>query len=219
MDLRVASPEALADAAADEVAATLRDALADRPLATLAVSGGRTPAAMFARLVTRDLPWERVHVFQVDERVAPDGHPDRNLTAQRAAFAATSATFHPLPVGATDLDAAAAAYGAELAGLTDRLDCVHLGLGDDGHTASLVPGDPALLELRRPVAVTDPYQGRVRLTLTRPTLDRARRLVWLVSGASKREMVGRLLAHDPTIPAGLLTAPGVVVLDPAADPR
>lgn len=211
MRIRVVSTHLLGAAAADEVAVALGRAVAARGRATLAVSGGNTPAPMFSALAALDLSWHAIDVFQVDERFAPAGGPARNATAQ----AVLPGRFHPMPVDDGDRAGAAARYAASL---PEVFDCIHLGLGDDGHTASLIPGDPALDEENLTVALTGPYQGRARMTLTRPVLDRARQVVWLVSGRSKRARVAQLMQGDPSIPAGRIRAPGVLVLDPAADP-
>jgi 6-phosphogluconolactonase len=154
---------------------------------------------MFAELAHHDLPWASVRIYQVDERVAADGDPDRNLTHLRQRLGRLPAVVLPMPVTAPDLDSAAAAYASQLPG---RFDLVHLGLGADGHTASLVPGDPVLEVADRLVAVTRPYQGHRRMTLTYPALARAEELLWLVSGADKHQALTRLLAADPSIPAG-----------------
>jgi 6-phosphogluconolactonase len=170
-------------------------------------------------LVDQDaLASDAVTIFQVDERVAPDRDPDRNLTQVQAALSAAALErVRPMPVLDDDLDAAAARYAADL---PERLDLIHLGLGPDGHTASLVPGDPVLEVTDRSVAPTaGEYQGRRRLTLTYPAIDAARRILWLVSGEDKREALARMLAGDRSIPAGRVAAPdGVVVCDRAAAP-
>jgi 6-phosphogluconolactonase/glucosamine-6-phosphate isomerase/deaminase len=174
---------------------------------------------MFAELagvVGPDFDWASVQVFQVDERVAPDGDPDRNLTHLRESLRGVPAEIVPMPVNDDDLDAAARAYAARL---PDRFDLVHLGLGPDGHTASLVPGDPVLEVTDRLVGVTRPYQGHRRMTLTYPALARADEILWLISGADKRDALARLLAPDPSIPAGRVEARHSTVLaDEAAAP-
>jgi 6-phosphogluconolactonase len=199
----------LAKRGATLVAERARAAVLGAGRFTFAVSGGKTPWAMFAELASEDMPWEHTVIFQVDERVAPDGDPDRNLTNLRQALGQSPAQVVAMPVNDPDLDAASAAYG-EL--LPERFDLVHLGLGPDGHTASLVPGDPVLEVTDRLVALTQPYQGHQRMTLTYPALARADQIVWLISGADKREALARLLAGDPTIPAGRVEAARSTIL-------
>ncbi len=197
-------PDAVARRAAQHIAAASRAAVAARGRCALAVSGGRTPWAMLRALAGEEVPWSEVHFFQVDERVAPAGDPDRNLTHLRASLPA-QAQVHPMPVEARALEAAAADYARELARIAGEpavLDLVHLGLGPDGHTASLVPGDSALGVANRDVAVTGPYQERRRMTLTYPVLDRAREILWIVTGAEKAPMLARLRDGDRSIPAG-----------------
>ncbi|MFU8840624.1 MAG: 6-phosphogluconolactonase [Nitriliruptoraceae bacterium] len=205
------TPDALAERGADLLAELLRDALAARGRATLAVSGGQTPGATLAALARRDVDWEHVHVLQVDERIAPDGHPERNLGLLRRSFlgqlAGPTPSLHAMPVTAGDAEVAAARYAGllvALAGAPPVLDVVQLGLGSDGHTASLVPDDPVLDVEDREVAVTQPYQGRRRLTCTFPLLARARQRVWLVSGAAKASAVARVQAGDRRLPAARL---------------
>ena len=203
-------PAAVATRAATEVAARARDAVADHGRFSFAVSGGRTPWAMLAELRHQDVPWEQVVLFQVDERVAPEGDPDRNLTHLTASLPPDGAAeVHALPVNDTDLDAAASRYAAAL---PQGFDLVHLGLGPDGHTASLVPDDPVLYVVDRDVALTGPYQGHRRMTLTYPVLDRAAMVLWLVTGADKAEALGRLRSADPSIPAGRVVAADQLVL-------
>jgi 6-phosphogluconolactonase/glucosamine-6-phosphate isomerase/deaminase len=178
---------------------------------TVALS--KAPGALLAGLA-RDLPWERVTVFQVDERVAPAGTPDRNLTALLDAL--PDERVRPLAVEEADLEGAASTYAEELPA---ALDVVHLGLGPDGHTASLVPGDPVLEVSDRLVAVTGVYGGHRRLTLTYPALAAAREVVWLVTGEEKRDALTRLLARDPSIPAsGVRAERQLVVADRDAAP-
>ena len=209
----VPDAEAVARRGAAVVAASARDATLARERFTFGVSGGRTPWAMFELLATEDLPWEGVGIWQVDERVAPDGDPDRNLTTV-APILPSAADLHPMPVTDADLDAAAARYAASL---PEVFDLIHLGMGDDGHTASLVPGDPVLDVRDRDVAVTGEYRGRRRMTLTYPALTRARLVLWLIDGADKAAMVPRLVAADASIPAGRVDAPRqLIVADEAS---
>jgi len=212
-----ADPDAVARAGARYVAAQAQAVVAARGRFTFAVSGGHTPWAMFAALGEEDMPWADVELFQVDERVAPDGDPDRNLTHLRQSIGDAPALVHPMPVTDADLDAAAAAYATVL---PPQFDLVHLGLGPDGHTASLVPGDPVLQVSDRLVALTQPYQGHRRMTLTYPALDRADQLLWLITGADKRDPLARLLAGDDSIPAGRVRAlRSLVLADAAAAPE
>ncbi len=209
-DLEIsADAAAVASRAASYVAQHARAAVAARGRFTFAVSGGRTPWAMFAELGSEDMPWADVDLFQVDERVAADGDPDRNLTQLRASLGHAPARVHPMPVTEADLDAAAAGYATVL---PQQFDLVHLGLGPDGHTASLVPGDPVLGVTDALVAVTQPYQGHRRMTLTYPALARANQLLWLVTGADKQDALARLLAGDESIPAGRVLALRSLVL-------
>lgn len=203
----------LAAVAADVIGEELRVRIAINGGATFAVSGGSTPWPVFDRLSEAALPWSAVDVYQVDERVAPRGSGDRNLTGLSATLLdRVPATAHPMPVDAPDLAAAADWYAAEL---PPSLDVVHLGLGDDGHTASLVPFDAGLLVEDRSVFVTDTYRGHRRMTLTRPTLDRAGLIVWIVKGVDKAGMVRRLIAGDTTIPAGLISQERAVLVTDA----
>lgn len=207
--------EAVAARAAEEVATLARATVAAAGSFTFAVSGGRTPWAMFSALREMDLPWEQIEIYQVDERVAPPGDPDRNLTHLIASLPPTGVgQIHPMPVNDDDLEAAAARYASDL---PDRFDLVHLGLGPDGHTASLVPGDPVLDVTDRDVALTGAYQAHRRMTLTYPTLNRAMRIMWLVTGAEKVDALQRLREGDRSIPAGRVSADDQRVLcDPAA---
>lgn len=205
--------DAVAERGAQIVAAAASVAIAARDRFTFAVSGGRTPWAMFAALAGR-LPWERVTIFQVDERIAPDGDPDRNLTQlQRSLPPGGAADVRAMPVWMEDVDAAAALYAEALPA---QLDLVHLGLGPDGHTASLVPGDAVLAVQDRDVALTGVYQGRQRMTLTYPALNRARQILWLVTGDDKVDALRRLRAGDGSIPASWIATENAHILADAA---
>jgi len=201
--------DSVARKAAAAIAADARSTITARGRYALAVSGGHTPWIMLRALANEDLPWAGVHIFQVDERVAPEGHPDRNLTHLRESLLQhipmRPEQVHAMPVESHDLESGAAQYALALqgvAGLPPVLDLVHLGLGPDGHTASLVPGDPVLNITDADVAVTGVYQGRRRMTLTYPVLNRARRVLWVVTGSDKAEMLRRLVDGDQSIPAG-----------------
>lgn len=212
-----------ARAAARHVAAAARAAIAERGSFLVAFSGGRTPGLMLAALAGEVLRWQQVHVFQVDERIAPAGDPARNLETLREALLAPgllpARNLHPMPVEDAAAAGAARRYAGmlhEAAGTPPVLDLVHLGLGEDGHTASLVPGDAALHEADAPVTATGTYRGHRRITLTFPTLDRARERVWLATGADKAAMLARLHAADRTIPAGQVRQHASIVFCDAA---
>jgi 6-phosphogluconolactonase len=215
----LADAGAVATHAAQFIAAEARTAVAARGRFTFAVSGGRTPWQMLRVLASENVPWQSVHLFQVDERVAAAGDPDRNLTHIRdsllAHIALPATNLHAMRVEATDLVAAAASYAQELgtfAGTPAVLDLVHLGLGPDGHTASLVPGDPVLAETHLDVALTGPYQGHRRMTLTYPILNRSRCVLFVVTGAEKIPALGKLRARDPAIPAGRITGERALII-------
>jgi 6-phosphogluconolactonase len=206
---------------ADLIAAAGRRAVEERGEFALAVSGGRTPWAMLAILSDREeMPWAQTSLFQVDERIASPGSEDRNLTHLVLGLSMQNqSALRPMQVTQRDLDAAAREYEESL---PERLDLVHLGLGPDGHTASLVPGDPVLEVDDRRVAVTETaYQGHRRMTLTYPALAAAREILWLVTGPSKREALAKLLAGDPSIPAGRVDNDSMVVIadEAAAGPQ
>jgi 6-phosphogluconolactonase len=220
MEVRVlVDADAVAREAASIVAADARVAVAARGRFIVAVSGGHTPRQMLRALAGEDLPWKGVHVVQVDERVAPAGDPDRNLTHLRESLLDRAPLpvehIHAMPVESSDLEAAAAQYARtlqEIAGSPPLLDLAHLGLGPDGHTASLVPGDPVLMVTGEDVALTEVYQGRRRMTLTFPMLNRSRRILWVVAGSEKVGMLARLRAGDRSIPAGRVRRDQALVL-------
>jgi 6-phosphogluconolactonase len=215
----LATPEAVARRAAELIAQFARAAVEARGRFSLAVSGGKSPAATFDWLARQQLPWSQVDLFQVDERIAPASHPDRNLTLLQshllAQVALPSERVHAMPVEQPDLTFAMAQYAAilrDIAGTPPVLDLIHLGLGNDGHTASLVPGDPVLEIANAEVAVTQPYQGYRRMTLTYPVLNRARTILWVVTGSEKAPALDRLRRGDPSIPAGRVAAERAVLL-------
>ena len=211
--------DTVARKAAALIATEARAAVAARGRFVIAFSGGRTPWVMLRALADQDVPWENLHVMQVDERVAPAGHPNRNIVHLRACLLnhtpLRAERIHAMPVEDSDLEVAAAQYAQtlrQLAGSPPVLDLVHLGLGVDGHTASLVPGDPILEVADADVAVTGPYHGRRRMTLTVPILNRARQILWLVTGADKAGMLARLCEDDTSIPAGRIRRERALVL-------
>jgi 6-phosphogluconolactonase len=211
--------DAVALAAAATIAADARQAVAVRGRYIMAVSGGHTPWVMLKELANQDVPWNNVHVFQVDERIAPDGDNDRNLTHLHASLLEKAPlppqNLHAMPVGMPDLSAAAKLYAKTLetvAGTPPVLDLAHLGLGPDGHTASLVPGDPVLNVIDADVGLTGVYMGRRRMTLTYPMLNRSRRILWLVTGADKATMFPRLCNADTAIPAGRISQEQALLL-------
>lgn len=211
--------DAVAKRAAEIIASDAREAVNARGCFVMAVSGGKTPWAMLRNLAKEDMPWDRVHIFQIDERIAPAGDPDRNLTHLHESLINNAPVrkdqIYAMPVNEQDLDAAAAQYAETLrniAGSPAILDLAHLGMGPDGHTASLVPGDPVLSVNDRDVALTGVYQGRNRMTLTYPIINRARHILWLMTGSEKVDMLRRLREADPSIPAGRVNQQNALIL-------
>jgi 6-phosphogluconolactonase len=205
--------------AAAIVADAARAAVAARGRFVMAVSGGHTPWVMLRALAGKDLPWNEVSVVQTDERIAPAGDSDRNLVHLRESLLdhapLSTDHVHPMPVEAADIDRAAGQYAStlrRLAGSPPVLDLVHLGLGADGHTASLVPGDAVLDVADADVAVTGPYQGRRRMTLTFPMINRARLILWLVTGGEKAAALAHLRAGDRSIPGARVRSDRALVL-------
>jgi 6-phosphogluconolactonase/glucosamine-6-phosphate isomerase/deaminase len=201
-----------AGATAAWIAARLRDAAQRRGGATLALSGGSTAPPMIAAIVACELPWHLVTVWQVDERIAPDGHDARNANQ----LVDLPCRVRPMPVTAADLAAAARRYDA---GLPDRFDVVHLGIGDDGHTASWPPGDPSPITSPRGVELVPEFHGWRRMTLTRRAVNGARRRAVLAVGSAKRPVVERWCSGDRSLPIGAVRRSGTTVfLDGAAAP-
>jgi 6-phosphogluconolactonase len=209
----------VAQRAASLIAEAARKAVALRGRFIFAVSGGKTPWVMLRKLTGEDVPWEGIEIFQVDERIAPEGDPDRNMTHLRECllgFAPISPErIHAMEVNNKDPEMASANYAGtirQINGPKGLFDLIHLGLGPDGHTASLIPGDPVLNETNHDVAVTGIYQGRQRMTLTYPVINRARSILWLITGNEKSEMLQRLLDRDRSIPAGRISQENAMVL-------
>jgi 6-phosphogluconolactonase len=210
----LADAEAVARRGAELICDAAAEAIAERGAFSVAVSGGRAPWRMFELLGELPVDWGAIEIFQVDERIAPEGDPDRNLThLVRSLPAEALGRVRPMAVTEDDPEAAAAAYATQL---PSTLDLVHLGLGPDGHCASLIPGDPVLEVDDRLVATTGEYQGRRRMTLTYPALDTARSVLWLVTGDDKREPLAKLRAGDESIPAGRVRDDGATLLADAA---
>jgi 6-phosphogluconolactonase len=221
IELEVSADErSAARRAAERIAAAGQAAVADHGSFSFAMSGGRSPWTMLAVLgELEEMPWAETELFQVDERVASPGSEDRNLTHMVLGLSMDhQPSLRPMPVTSRNLDAAAHEYENSL---PERLDVVHLGLGPDGHTASLVPGDPVLDVVDRRVAMTtNEYQGHRRMTLTYRALAEAAQIVWLVTGAEKRGPLQQLLAADPSIPAGRVRNESMTVIaDSAASPE
>ncbi len=212
-------PDAVALEAAKFIAAEARTAVSARGRFTIAVSGGHTPWQMLRALAGQAVPWAELHVFQVDERIAPPGDPDRNLTHLKESLLEHAPLkpeqIHAMPVEEKDLTAAAASYAKTLqqfAGSPPVLDLAHLGMGPDGHTASLVPNDPVLNVTDRDVAITGVYQKRQRMTLTYPMLNRSRKILWLITGAEKVPMLAKLQNKDASIPSGRIAQENAFIL-------
>lgn len=218
--LEVFPPSRWVSGAADVFQEAIADSIGSRGECVLGLSGGSTPAPVFAELAGRPIDWSKVTVVQVDERLAAIDSGDRNLVQLQAAFAGLPVRWLPFPVETTDSEHSIESFLDELeaqAGSPAVLDVVHLGLGSDGHTASLVPGDPILEVVDRDVAMSGVYQGRRRLSMTRPLLDRARLVLWLVAGEGKAAALQQLLDGDRSIPASLLSpARSLVIADSPA---
>ena len=210
--------ESADERAAELIAEAVRREISEGRRFAWAISGGKSPVPMFRRLGALELPWHLIDTWQVDERIAPPGDPDRNRSLQERALPAEALDgVRWMPVEDDDLESAVARYAATL---PERFDVVHLGLGADGHAASLVPGDPVLDVRDRDVAVTGVYEGRRRMTLTYPGLLRADRAIWVVSGSEKRDALRKLIGGDPSIPATHVVVPDqVLVTDQDLDDR
>ncbi|MEX2122559.1 MAG: 6-phosphogluconolactonase [Woeseia sp.] len=199
-----------AQAAAEFIARRLTLAIEARARATLAISGGRSPWKMFECLAGHGVEWSAVHVFQVDERIVPVDHAERNwkrFLESPLSRRIRDANRHPMPVAMVEKEDAELAIGDysrtlnDFAGAPPVLDVVHLGIGADGHTASLFADDAPLHDTRHWVGVSRRHEGHRRLTLTLPVLNRAQSVVWFAVGASRRAVLARLHAGDPEIPA------------------
>lgn len=218
------SIESAAHALADELAALLRAALADRGHALVAVSGGRTPRHVFGRLRRVELDWTRVAITLVDERWVPPDHADSNERLVRECFLldeAAAASFIPLFGGEDTAEAGRVACEGRLAALALPFDAVYLGMGADGHVASLFPGDPAVAVGAGRCVAVPPGDGRLaRMSLTAPTLLNTRRVLLLFDGAAKQAAYSRarqhgsasdvplrLVLHQDAVPVTVFNAP------------
>lgn len=226
MELKILqSADEVARQAALFIADLIKENVAKKGFFTMAISGGRTPWEMIKILAQENLPWEKVHLFQVDERIAPEGNPERNLTQLFTTIQGTRLmtrlNIFPMRVIAENLEEACEEYASHIQEVTrnGKLDLIHLGLGSDGHTASLVPGDVVCEVADRDVALTtSPYQGRQRMTLTYPLINRAEKILWLLTGEEKTEMLQRLLNADQEIPGGRVSQNQALIFadEPAA---
>lgn len=206
---------AVAEYGAQFIANLARETLSTQKNFTLALSGGKTPWPMFRRLAAEELPWKKIHLFQTDERVLPKNHSERNLTQLQEIFAGAAPRLHPMPVEANDPERACASYTKELqrcAGRPAVLDLIHLGLGEDGHTASLFPGDDLLDETKRDVALSDAAMQPRRMTLTLPAINRAKQALWVITGKEKSVAFQKLLRGDPSIPASRIACAKIFLL-------
>lgn len=219
--------EGAAHCAAGELARACAAALAERGRAHVALSGGRSPLRTFELFARAPLDWASIVVAQVDERCVPAHDARRNVSPIERLLVEQGelprANLLAMPVERDDLERAADEYAAQLRerlGHSGEFDIVQLGLGDDGHTASLVPDDPVLEVRDRDVALTTrPYQGTRRMTLTYPRLQAARERLWLVTGAEKATPLAELLEGRGASPAVRVRRDAsVVVADRAASP-
>ena len=214
------TPDQVHRRGAELLAQAAKQAVAERGRAELAVSGGSDPWPMFSQFEDLFGDWDKAAVFQVDERVAPAGSDERNLTHLIETLSiGAQGSIKPMPVTDEDLEAAAGRYAESL---PERLDIAHLGIGPDGHTASLVPDDPVLEVKDRRVAVTSgEYQGVRRMTLTYPEIESVRSLLWVVTGEEKVDALAKLIAQDPSTPSGRMRPQGdsLILADRAAAPE
>jgi len=207
-----------ARAAAAFLSAECRAAVDARGRFVVALSGGTTPWLMLNALTREEIPWQAVQVLQVDERIAPAGTAERNLTHLQETLIKEGPLkleqLHAMPVEAPDLEQAAQRYRQvveAVAGTPPVIDVAHLGLGVDGHTASLIPGDPVLDITGAYVVISGIYQGTRRMTLTYPIFNAARQILWLVTGKEKAAALARLQAGDLSIPAGRIRRDDAVI--------
>ncbi len=216
-------PSDTAALAADWFAARITEDVRERGRCVIALSGGQTPWKMLEELITRNVPWHALQVAQVDERVVAIDDPRRNfarlyeLLCKRGRL--EEKQLHAIPVERPDPDLAAREYARMLevlAGSPPMIDVVQLGLGSDGHTASLLPGDATLKITDRDAAATGLYAGTRRITLTLPCINRACARLWLVGGAEKAPRLRELLKGQGDTPALRISRDNAVVFADAA---
>jgi 6-phosphogluconolactonase len=225
----LADADSVAEEACRRIVRAAQAAQRQRGRFSLALAGGSTPRRAYERLARADVDWQRVHVFWGDERALPPDHRHSNQRMARAAWldsvSIPPTQIHPMPADLEDLDAAAQGYTQTLRrelGAPPRLDLILLGLGEDGHTASLFPGSAALMEKERLVVATAAPAIAPRLTLTPAAIRAAREILFLVTGAAKAPALRRVLhgAHDPWAlpPHAIHRNDAVWLVDRAAHP-
>jgi len=195
--------------AAAFIAEEARKGVSSRGRFVVAVSGGHTSWLMLHALAREKLPWECVHIVQTDELMTGENDPDRSLPHLRRSLVGNcrlpADQIYPMPVETQDAETAISQYTqtlVKLAGTPPVLDLIQLILGSDGHAAALLPEDPVLDVADAEVAMTVPSAEGRRMTLTFPVLNRARRVLWIVTGTEKADMFARLRNADISIPAG-----------------
>jgi 6-phosphogluconolactonase len=209
----------------------IKTAIQERGQCTIALSGGSTPKPLYEAIAAQNLPWEQLHIFWGDERYVPPTDPDSNQRMARQAWLdqvnLPAENIHPMPTGAADPAIDAQKYEQELqqffqvsAGEFPALDIILLGIGDDGHTASLFPHTEALQVRDRLITVGN-KDGQPRITFTAPLINQAHCVLFIVAGANKRPALAQIFAataDEQTYPARLIQPQGELVwlLDQAA---
>ena len=199
------SKEKLIEQALDICLPKIQEAIAQRGQCTIALAGGNTPRPLYESIATQNLPWEKIHIFWGDERYVPADHSDSNQKMAREALLdrvpLPPENIHSMPTGAGDPEADAAAHDAHLreffqvsSGEFPSLDLILLGMGGDGHTASLFPYTDALKVSDRLITVGN-KDGQPRLTFTAPLINQARCVIFLVAGADKQEALDKVFAE------------------------
>lgn len=199
----------------------IHQAIEERSLCTIALSGGSTPKPLYEAIATQNLPWDKIHIFWGDERYVPPDHPDSNQGMARSAWLdkvnIPAANIHPMPTDEADPSVAADKHEQHIreffrvqAGEFPAFDLILLGIGDDGHTASLFPHTEALNVRDRLITVGN-KDGQPRITFTAPLINHARCVIFVVAGASKRPALAQVFAptaDDQTYPSRLIQPQG-----------